>query len=306
MDPLLQIFSLLKVDHRHPARLDTGGTWALRFPGSSHVRFGAAVRGACWLSVEGAPESIHLQAGDGYLLTRGQPYTMASDLGLPTEEGAPLFRQQNSLVRYGEGEPDTTLVAGRFTFDELSSELLLQVLPSLVHLKAEGEGSVLQAAIHMLDHETRERRLGASLVTHHIAQIMLVQSLRQIAASPDRPAMGWLAALADPRIGAALQLMHEQLDRRWTVNDLAREAGMSRSIFALRFKQLTGSAPLDYLLHLRMRMACQALQSGERNVAEVAYEAGYHSESAFSNAFKRVMGVPPKTFRAPRRQGEAA
>ena len=81
---------------------------------------------------------------------------------------------------------------------------------------------------------------------------------------------------------------------------------MSRSIFALRFKQLTGSAPLDYLLRLRMRMACQALQTGERNVAEVAYEAGYHSESAFSNAFKRVMGVPPKTFRAPRRHNEAA
>ena len=147
------------------------------------------------------------------------------------------------------------------------------MLPSIVHLRAEGEGSVLQAAIHMLDHETRERRLGASLVTHHVAQIMLVQSLRQIAASPDRPAMGWLAALADPRIGAALQLMHEQIDRRWTVNDLAREAGMSRSIFALRFKQLTGSAPLDYLLRLRMRMACQALQTGERNVAEVAYES---------------------------------
>ncbi len=305
MDPLLQIFSLLKVDHRHPARLDTGGDWALRFPGSSHVRFGAAVRGTCWLAVEGAPEPIHLQAGDGYLLTRGQPYTMASDLGLPTEEGAPLFRQQRSLVRYGDSD-DTSLVAGRFTFDELSSELLLEVLPPIVHLRAEGAGSVLQAAIHMLDHETRERRLGASLVTHHVAQIMLVQSLRQIADSPHRPAMGWLAALADPRVGAALQLMHEQLDRRWTVNDLAREAGMSRSIFALRFKQLTGSAPLDYLLHLRMRMACQALQTGERNVAEVAYEAGYHSESAFSNAFKRVMGVPPKTFRAPRRQGESA
>lgn len=305
MDPLLQIFSLLKIDLKHPARLDAGGTWALKFPGSSHVRFGAVAQGQCWLTVQGQKEPILLCAADGYLLTRGQAYTLGSAPDLPAEEGAPLFRQHNSRVHCGQGE-GTSVVSGRFTFDELSSEALLQVLPPIVHLQGDHHSPVLQAAIDMLDYETRHQCLGASLVTHHVAQIMLVHSLRQLAASSESPAMGWMAALADPRIGTALQLMHEKIDQRWTVNDLARAAGMSRSIFALRFKQLTGSAPLDYLLRLRMRIACQALQTGERNVAEVAYEAGYHSESAFSNAFKRVMGVPPKTFRAPRRLSEAA
>src|SRR5690606_18863889 len=216
------------------------------------------------------------------------------------KEGVHLFREHEGRVEYGEGEgPRASLVSGRFAFDELSSELLLQVLPPIVHLKsADDVAQVLRAAIDMLDYETRDRRFGASLVTHHVAQIMLIQALRLVAAAPDHAPLGWLAALANRRIGIALRLMHEQTRRRWTVIDLAEAAGMSRSIFALRFKELTGSAPLDYLLHLRMRKASQALRSGATSIASVAFEAGYHSESAFSNAFKRVMGMPPKTFRA--------
>ena len=298
MDPLSHVFSLLSIDQRHPARLDARGSWSLAFPGSSHVRFGAAVAGGCWLIVEGEPAPLRLEQGDGYLLTRGQAYTVTTDPQLSPDDGFLVFRSQGSHVRYGEGpDPCVSLVSGRFTFDELSNELLLQVLPRTMHLKAGGDlPQVLQAAIDILDYETRDRRFGASLVTHHVAQIMLVQALRRVAASPDHPPMGWLAALADPRIGVALKAMHEQLDRRWTVGELARAAGMSRSIFALRFKQLTGNAPLDYLLRLRMRTACQALGAGHTNVAGVAYEIGYHSESAFSNAFKRVMGAPPKRF----------
>jgi AraC-like DNA-binding protein len=298
MDPLSHVFSLLTFDHRHPARLDGRGTWSLAFQGSAHVRFGAAVAGSCWLMVQGEAAPLLLQQGDGYLLTRGQAYTMATELGLEARDGAALFRQQGGHVRYGEGPgPVVSLVSGRFNFDELSSELLLQVLPPMVHLRAGGEvPQVLRAAIDILDCETRERDFGASVVTHHVAQIMLLQALRLVAAAPEHPPMGWLAALADPRIGSSLKLMHEQMDRRWTVAELAKSAGMSRSIFALRFKQLTGHAPLDYLLRLRMRTACRVLGSGQRNVAAVAYEIGYHSESAFSHAFKRVIGAPPKQF----------
>lgn len=297
-DPISHVFSLLRVDHRYPARLDARGSWALSFPGSSHVRFGAAVAGSCWLTVGGEPEPVRLEAGDGYLLTRGQVYAVGSDPALQPEDGVQLFREHEGHVRYGsENGSRTSLVSGRFTFDELSSEVLLRILPPTLHLKASSAPQVLRAAIDLLDYETRERRFGASLVTHHIAQIMLVHALRLVASSPGHAPLGWLAALANPQIGTALQLLHAQSDRRWTVAELARTAGMSRSIFALRFKELTGSAPLDYLLHLRMRKAGLALRSSQRNVATVAYEAGYRSESAFSNAFKRVMGASPKDFR---------
>ncbi|SFP26614.1 AraC family transcriptional regulator [Variovorax sp. 770b2] len=299
-DPISHVFSLLRVDHRYPARLDARGDWALSFPGSSHVRFGAAVAGACWLTVGNEAQPLRIEAGDGYLLTRGQVYTVASDLSIRPEDGVELFRRNDSHLHYGTGQGErVSLVSGRFTFDELSTEVLLGVLPPTLHLKAgDGSSEVLKAAIDMLDYETRERRFGASFVTHHVAQIMLVHALRRVAASPEHPPLGWLAALANPHIGAALGLMHAQSDRRWTVGELARAAGMSRSIFALRFKELTGSAPLDYLLHLRMRKAGLALRAGRGNVASIAYEIGYRSESAFSNAFKRVMGASPKDFRA--------
>ncbi|MGI4813875.1 MAG: cupin domain-containing protein [Janthinobacterium lividum] len=298
MDPLLHVFSLLKIDHQHPARLDAGGSWALRFPGSSHIRFGAAVAGTCWLTVDGEPAPLRLDAGDGYLLTRGQPYELASELDLSATDGVVLFRANRSQVRLGSGK-GISLVSGRFTFDELSSDLLPHVLPPVVHLRPGSDSDpVLRAAIEMLDYETRVRRFGASLVTHHVAQIMLVESLRHVAASAEQATSGWLGALADPRIGMAMQSMHEHIHKRWTVIELAKCAGMSRSIFALRFKQLTGYAPLDYLLQLRMRRACQALRSGESKVATIAYEIGYQSESAFSNAFKRVIGTPPTTFRS--------
>lgn len=296
-DPLTSLFNLLKIDHRRPARLNAGGQWSLRFTGSSHVRFGAVLHGGCWLLADGEPP-LRLEAGDGYLLTRGQAYTTCSDPQVEPRDGMPLFRHRHDcIVNVGSAE-EVTVVSGRFTFSELSSEMMLSMLPALVHLNASSEsGPVLRTAITLLDHETTHDGFGASVVTHHVAQIMLVQALRTVASARSQEPLSGLAAIADPRIGAALASMHAQISRRWTLKDLAQEAGMSRSMFALRFKELTGSAPLEYLLRLRMRAACQALRSGARNVASIGYEIGYQSESAFTNAFKRIMGAPPKAYR---------
>jgi len=297
-DPLTSLFNLLKIDHRRPARLNAGGDWSLRFTGSSHVRFGAVLRGSCWLLVDGELP-LQLQQGDGYLLTRGQAYTTCSAPQATPQDGMPLFRRrQDCTVNLGSAD-EVTVVSGRFTFSELSSDILLKGLPALLHLSARSEsGPVLRAAIDLLDHETTHGGFGASVVTHHVAQIMLVQALRTVALGRSEEPLGDLAAFADPHVGAALFSMHAQLDRRWTLKDLAREAGMSRSMFALRFKALTGTAPLEYLLRLRMRAACQALRSDARNVASIGYEVGYQSESAFTNAFKRIVGTPPRAFRA--------
>jgi AraC-like DNA-binding protein len=298
MDPLRRLFPLLNIDLRDPTRIDTGGNWALCFPGSSHVRFGAVVAGFCWLTADGAAKPLKLECGDGYLLTRGQSYAIASDPSLPAEDGVALLPgRQGGPIKYGPGE-GTSLISGRFKFDELSNELLLQVLPPVVHLSGSGLDSIpLKAAIDIVDYETRTQGFGATLITHHVAQIMVVQSLRSAIVSSPRQPMGWLAGLADPRIGMAMELMHEQIDKRWTVAELAKAAGMSRSLFARRFKELSGSTPLDYLLRLRMRIALEALRSGQRNIATIGYEMGYQSESAFTVAFSRVMGRPPSEFR---------
>jgi AraC-like DNA-binding protein len=298
MDTLRHVFTLLQVDNRPPARLETGGEWALKFRGSSHVRFAAVVAGSCWLEVEGLTHPLQLSAGDGYLLTRGQSYQVGSRPGMDALDGMPLFRaSRDGRVAYGAGR-DTVLVSGRFTFSELHSEQLLQILPAVMYLPAGGKaGPALAASIGLLDYETRQPRFGGSVVCHHLAQVMLIEALRIVVDSPDHPPLGWLAALADSRIGVALQAIHDNPARPWTVALLAKEAGMSRSLFALRFRGLAGAAPLDYLLKLRVKIAAQALRTSRRSVSAIAYDVGYQSESAFSNAFKRETGMAPRDFR---------
>lgn len=298
MDTLRHVFSLLQVDNRPPARLETGGEWALQFRGSSHVRFGAVVSGSCSLVVEGLKKPLKLSAGDGYLLTRGQAYQLGSDPALPAEDGMALYRARtDGRVVYGAAR-DTIIVSGRFKFSELHSEQLLQMLPAVMHMTANGtDGPALAASVRLLDYETEQTRFGGSVVCHHLAQVMLIEALRLVVESPDHPPFGWLAALADPRIGVALQAIHDKPADAWTVAQLAKVAGMSRSLFALRFRRLVGAAPLDYLLKLRVKLAGQALRTSRRSVSSIAYDMGYQSESAFSNAFKRETGVSPRDYR---------
>jgi AraC-like DNA-binding protein len=297
-DPLRRLFPLTNVDLQHPVRLEAGGPWRLAFPGSSHVRFGAVAEGFCWLTTSENGEPLRLERGEGYLLTRGQSYTIGSDVSLPAKDGVPLLGgRMGGKIRCGTGR-STALVAGRFTFDELSNDLLLQMLPPIVHLQGDDvAGATLSAAIGILDAESKALEFGASLVAHHVAQIMLVQALRQAFHGSNQQSTGWLAALADPRIGVAIEKMHNAIDHRWTLAELARAAGMSRSLFAKRFRDLSGSTPLDYLLDLRVRIATKLLEQGDKTIAEIAYQLGYSSESAFTVAFKRSAGQPPSRIR---------
>jgi transcriptional regulator GlxA family with amidase domain len=208
------------------------------------------------------------------------------------------YRRSPGHVRLGHRR-ETIVVGGRFAFEELNSEMLLDVLPPVLHLNGQTvSGRVLQAAVDMLDHETATRQLGAGIVTHHVAQIMLVHALRAVVSGPDHGPLGWLGGLADARIGKALLAIHKEAPQRWTVELLAQRAGMSRSQFAQRFKELVGPSPLEYLRQFRIRCAALALRSGTRNVSSIAFDMGYESESAFTNAFKRAMGLPPRDYRA--------
>ena len=150
--------------------------------------------------------------------------------------------------------------------------------------------------LNVLSHEAAAPKLGATMMTDHLARILVVQALRTYVASDEHPA-GWFSALLDEKIGAALALMHRDISRRWTVDDLAAAVGMSRSSFALRFKPLVGLAPLDYWLQWRMRLAGQLLRNTKKSVASVALAWGYGSERSFGKAFKRVMGGAPTRYR---------
>jgi transcriptional regulator GlxA family with amidase domain len=187
---------------------------------------------------------------------------------------------------------------GRFTFDDEMSSLLLALLPKFIHIRgALPQARSLQSALDLIRFETDQLRPGAAAIAGSLANIVLVNILRAYLASDARP-VGWLGALADPQIGHALRLMHGEVAKRWKVVDLAACVGMSRTTFAERFKTAVGLPPLDYLIRWRMTVARAALKSDHESLAGIATHVGYESETAFSQAFKRMFGQSPGRYRA--------
>ena len=326
MDPLSQVLELLDLRAASPSRLEAGGRWALSFPGHQHLKIGAVVAGQCWLIPDQAAPQ-HLAAGDCYLLVSSHPYTAASDDPGSPVPGSPVpaspipastvLPSPWPTPAYYQTTPDdpgrTILISGSLSFDDTAAALLLDRLPAVSRIAAgSAQAGVVAPALQLLAAETAGTAPGSDLMRQQLTCILFIQVLRALletgqtpGAAPGEPpgdasgpaSPGWLAALRDPQIGAALTLIHQEPARRWTVAELAAAAGLSRSSFALRFRTLVGLPPLDYLVRWRIQLAARALRSTDRTVAAIGASLGYSSESAFSNAFKRVRGQPPSRYR---------
>ena len=305
-DPLSDVLALLQVRSGAALRMTAGGPWALRFPAYPYLKFIAQLRGALYVQVEGDTHPYRLEAGDCLLMRSGRPYVAATNLALPAQDGATHFAAlRGGAVTWGDPHAADRLdmIAGRFEFDAAQRDLLEQVVPPELHIRADAQAApALRALLDLYGREAGAPDAGARLVTDGLARIALVQALRE----PGGARHGWLAALADPKIGAALRLLHGAPERRWSVEALAQEVAMSRSALALRFRQLVGMAPLQYLQAWRMRLARQALRAEDTPVATIAWRLGYASESAFSAAFKRSSGCAPGQYRQTKRAAEAA
>jgi AraC-like DNA-binding protein len=298
MDPLSDVLSLLKPRSYVSAGFDAGGAWSIQFGDQQQsIKCYAVVFGQCWLCVEGVPEAVHLKPGDCFVLPRGRPFRLASDLALAPVDAAPIF----SPARYGggvsyNGGGDFFLVGSRFTVSGSQAGILLGMLPPIVHIWKQSDKAALRWAVERMMQELREQQPGGFLVLQQLAHMMLVQALRLHLAEGLSDSVGWLFALADRQIGAAINAMHEDPAYRWTLQQLAQRAGMSRSIFALKFKQKVGAAPMEYLVRWRMLLAGDKLTNSSDPISVVARALSYESESAFSTAFKRIMGCSPRQY----------
>ena len=145
--------------------------------------------------------------------------------------------------------------------------------------------------------ESAEKRAGGESVLAKLSELMFIEVIRRHLAGLPPEQAGWLAGLRDPFVGKALSLMHAKPAQDWTIEELGKEAGLSRSVLAERFSDLVGMPPMQYLAKWRMQIAAQLLASGVSNIASVAAEIGYSSEAAFSRAFKKIVGVPPSEWR---------
>ena len=300
MDPLSDVLALLKPRSYVSAGLDAGGNWAIHFPPPDGIKFNAVISGECWLTVDGVADAVRLEEGDCFLLMSSRAFRLASDPALDAIPSAAIYSIARDGIATCNGGGDFFLIGSRFSFSGGNSDILLGILPPIVHVKsASDHAAVLRWSLDRMTRELRDRQPGGFLMAEHFAHVMLMQVLRLHIASPDARGVGWLFALTDRRIGAAIGAMHADPARRWTLQSLAERATMSRSTFALHFKEKVGLAPMDYLTRWRMLVAGDRLANSAEAIATVALSLGYESESAFSTAFKRVMGCSPRQYCRP-------
>ncbi|MDO3445494.1 AraC family transcriptional regulator [Agrobacterium sp. V1] len=297
MDPLSNALSLLKPKGTISVGLDAAGDWAIDFPAHEGIKFNAVMKGSCWLTVEGELQPRRIEAGDCVLFTRGYPVVAASSLGLPAIEAASIYDGALNGMATCNGGGDFFLIGGRFSFEKNRFDQLFASLPAVVHIRgASRQAELLRWSLEQLAAEQAQNSPGSALMAEHLAHIMLLQVLRLwLESSEDQG--GWLGALADARLFRAIAGMHAEPARRWTVADLAGLAHMSRTTFAVRFREVVGQTPLGYLTNWRMQLAADLLQSTERNVRKIAFSVGYLSEAAFSTVFRRVLGCTPVQYR---------
>lgn len=300
-DPFSDILKFTSAESLVTGGFTAGGAWALRFPAPDKIKFFAITKGACWVSIDGESEPIHFGSGDVGLLTAKRSFVLASDPSVAPIEAMSVFSGAGtSTATLGDGK-DFAHIGGHVLLDPASGRLLSDVLPPWIHVPAaSSQAATFRWLLERLVEERAADLPGAQLVSAQLAQLLFIQILRAHLKTSD-PMSGWLRALGNPRIAPALRLMHGDPARSWHLDELAKACAMSRTTFAFHFRTSAGIAPLSYLTEWRMRLAERALREENTPVAVIAQSLGYTSESAFSNAFKRITGNSPRAFRNARR-----
>lgn len=307
MDVLSEVLRAVRVTHGIFVRFSLGDRWALSVPAQETSAFHIVVSGPCWLHLEGESAPRSLSPGDVFLVPHGLAHWMGARPGLPATPLAQVLEnhrpEAGPLYRAGTGSPITDLVCGSFSFELGRHHPLRVVLPPLLHLSPRREQTEpwLDGALALMAREAALPRLGGQVVSARLTEVFLVQVLRAWLEQLPEGEGGWLGALRDPRIGAALAAIHREPAAGWTVVSLAREARMSRSAFAAQFARLVGESPAQYVARWRLQLAAKMLSRGRVSVGAVASQVGYQSETSFSKAFRRLFGAPPS-----RARGQAA
>jgi AraC-like DNA-binding protein len=276
-------------------------------PGAERVViFHLITEGECLVELGGQPP-LHLSAGDVVVFPQGDAHRMASQAGLPPAAGSPLAQllsRRPRQLNYGGGGACTRLVCGYLACDTRLARMLLAGLPPLLRVNVRGSnaGDWLEASVRYALAEARSPRPGGAGVLARLAEVLFIEVLRRYMNEQSAGRTGWLAGLGDRIVGAALNALHARPAQAWTLEDLAREAGTSRSVLAERFAHLVGSSPMQYLTQWRMLLAANLLCRSRAPLVHIAEQVGYQTDTAFSRAFRREYGAPPAAWRRSRRE----
>jgi AraC-like DNA-binding protein len=298
-DPFSDILTLTKAEAVVTGGFTAGGPWAIRFPGRDRIKFFAVTKGRCWVTLEGEAQPVLFESGDVGLLARRRSFVLASDPSVEPLDAMELFSGAGRhMATLGSGD-DFAHIGGHVLLDPIRGGLLADILPPWIHARAASpQATVFRWLLDRLIDERNAGQPGAQLAAAQLTQLLFIEIIRSHLGTSGLLPVGWMRALADPRIAPALRLMHAEPARAWHLEDLAKACAMSRTSFAFHFRTTAGIAPLTYLTEWRMHLAERALREERTPVATVARSLGYVSESAFSNAFKRIKGSSPTAYRA--------
>jgi AraC-like DNA-binding protein len=280
-------------------------------PGAEHVmEYHLFVKGEGWVAVDGEPP-LRLREGDIVMLPHGDAHTVSSAPGVgPAPEDSWLFQAdvpkpipvtyRGSMVEQKllpAEDASTIIVCGFIACDLRPFNPLIEALPRLLHLPAEGVGAWVAPMLKHAVSETGSPRAGGAALLQRVSEMVFVDGARRYLDSLPAEAQGWLGALRDRQIGRAISLMHGEPAAAWTLEELGRQVGLSRSALHERFVALLGIPPMQYLTNWRMQCGARLLRESQATVATVALDVGYESEAAFARAFKRATGLPPAAWR---------
>ncbi|GGA67673.1 transcriptional regulator [Arenimonas soli] len=295
-DPLSEVIRRLQPRAVFSRTIEGAGDWAVRYGAFGQPAFTVILAGQARLAVDGQPP-LDLQAGDFVLLPATPGFTLSGGaptppMSLDPQAGAVVL--DDRLLRHGRlgGDADFVSLGGWFEFAAPDAGLLVSLLPGQVHVRGADR---LTRLVQLLREEATDIRPGRELMQARLVDALLIEALRSQAEKASAPP-GLLRGLADPRIAVALQRMHAEVGRKWTMAALAKEAALSRSALFERFTQAVGVPPMEYLLRWRMAVAKSLLQPGGPKIAEVAERVGYSCASTFNSSFKRVVGTSPRRF----------
>jgi AraC-like DNA-binding protein len=314
MDTLSDVLRVVRLTGAVYFTIDGSAPWVAETPtggviaphigaGVEHVvDYHIVTTGACWGGVLGEPP-VRLEAGDIIVFPQGDAHVMSSAPGMRGQPDPGFYRTASqarfpiSLSLLGGGTDCAQLICGFLGCDARPFNPLLAALPRLIHVRQRESDSTLRRLIELALAESSAPSAGSDGVLARASELLFVEVVRRHVAGLPPDEVGWFAGLRDESVGRALQKLHDRPAHPWTIEELGKEIGVSRSVLAERFTHFVGLPPIQYLAKWRVQLAASLLRTTQATLAEIAERVGYGSEPALSRAFKRWVGVAPARYR---------
>lgn len=298
MDTLSKIFTAPRIKEAKFTRLEASAPWGIVSPGERVVKFVHVVGGSAVLTTPERAGATMLESGDVFILLAEAAYQIFDDERSMLIDCIEVERSRvGDGIKFGGGGPTTTFISGSFEIERPGRDSVLDVLPRFLHLKEGGRTAAFAAVLNLLAGETAAPGLGADAAVARLFELLFIHAIRAYVEDDGSPKRGWLAAVSDSRLMSAIEAIHADPARDWTVDAMAPHRGHVTFGFRLAFQSRLEQTPLEYLTGWRMHCASALLLRSSAPISEVAHRAGYGSDAAFNKVFKRLTGQTPAMFK---------